>query len=230
MATLAQLATQVYQRLEEDPANPVFWSQYEVYNAVVEAMNEAALITGVVQTAQTATLTLPTNTNYVAMPQNAICLLRVVGPQPVKKTTLDGLDKINPGWEGQGGTSANPPVQTIQYWFPMGLDQFGIYPQLSAAQQVRIAYLSYPMQEPPFEYAGTETIPFQQEYLESLAQYAAHVLRLKESGQEFEESQTIYQEFLNTMRNMSAFVARHDSLVFTRTGGAAVRVVPVEVR
>ena len=43
MTTLAQLATEVYQRLKEDPSNPIFWTQYEAYNALVEAMDEAVL-------------------------------------------------------------------------------------------------------------------------------------------------------------------------------------------
>lgn len=230
MAILSQLVTQVLQRLEEDPANPVFWSIFEVENAVVEAMNEAALITGVVQTVQTATLTLPADATWISMPENAICLLRIVGANAVQKTEVFALDKLHPGWQTEGGSSANPPVLTITNWFPVGLDKFGIYPMLSADQQVKVTYLSYPMQTAPAEYTGNETIPFQQEYIESLTQYAAHVLRLKESGQEFQESQQVYQEFLATMRRLSAFVARHDSLVFTKTGGATVRVVPVEVR
>ena len=230
MTTLSQLAVQVFQRLEEDPANPVFWTTYEVYNALAEAMNEAALITGVVQTAQNAAVTLPANTNFVPMPANAIALLRMVGPNAVQKTELFTLDQIIPNWQNEGGASASPPVGQIKYWFPLGFDQFGIYPQLSAEQQVTVAYLSYPVQEAPLNYTGNELVPFQQEYQCALTQYAAHVLRLKESGQEFEQSQAEYQEFLNTMRELSVFVARHDSLVFTRSAGAAVRVLPVEVR
>lgn len=230
MSTLSQLTAQVFQRLEEDPAAPVFWTVPEVENALVEAMNEAALITGTVQVARSTPVTLPTDTNYVAMPTNAMALLRVVGANAVQKTEIYSLDQINPGWETEGGAAATPPVQAIQYWFPVGLSFFGIYPQLTVAQQVMVTYLAYPMTEAPASYTGTETIPFQQEYQESLCQYAAHVLRLKESGQEFEQSQTVYQEFLSTMRDLSAFMARHDSLVFTRTGGTAVRVVPVEVR
>lgn len=230
MSILNQLAAQVFQRLEEDPANPVFWTVYEVWNALVEAMNEAALICGTVQTAQTLPLTLPVNTNFVAMPAGAIALLRVVGANAVPKTEIFALDEMLPGWENAGGAAASPPVQTIQYWFPVGFDQFGVYPQLTVAQQVTVAYLSYPMQEAPASYTGNETTPFQQEYECALTQYAAHVLRLKESGQEFEQSQAEYQEFLSTMRNLSAFSARHDSLVFTRSAGVAVRVVPVEVR
>lgn len=47
---------------------------------------------------------------------------------------------------------------------------------------------------------------------------------------EFEASQQIYRNFLNTMRDLSVFQLRHDWLVFTRAAGAPVRVVPVTVR
>jgi hypothetical protein len=230
MSTLAESAVQVFQRLEEDPAAPVFWTQYEVYNALVEAMNEAALLTGVVQVAQSAPLVLPINTNYVAMPAGAVAMLRITGPSAVQKTEIFTLDQMMPGWELAGGADADPPIQQIQYWFPVGLDMFGIYPQLTAEQKVLITYLAYPVAESPSAYTGNETVPFQQEFQDGLESYAAHILRLKESGQEFQASQIVYQEFLDTMRALNVFQARHDSLVFTRAVGAPVRVVPVAVR
>lgn len=227
--TIANLAVQVYQRLEENPAAPVYWTQYEVYTALVEAMNEAALLTGVVQTVQSTTIDLPTDTNFVPMPTGAIALLRVVAAQAVQKTELFVLDQLIPSWETQGGAGANPAVQKIQYWFPLGLDQFGIYPKLTADQQVKVTYLSYPVAETR-PYTGAETVPFQVEFQDALQQYAAHILRMKEATAEFDESQAIYQQFLDTMRSLSVFQARHDSLVFSRSIGAPVRVVPVEVR
>lgn len=229
MTTIANLASQVYQRLEEDPANPIFWTQYEVYTALVEAMNEAALLTGVVQTVQPTALTLPINTTYITMPKGAIALLRMTGPFPIQKTEVFALDQMIPGWETVGGTTANPPVQQILYWFPVGLTKFGIYPQLSVPQNVLITFLAYPVAETR-PYSGAETVPFQQEFQDALQQYAGHILRTKEAGQEFEESQTIYQQFLDTMRSLNIFQARHDSLVFTQKVGAPVRVVSVEVR
>ena len=257
------------------------------------------------QVAQNATLTLPINTTYVAMPANAIALLRIQGPPAVQKTDIYSLDQMMPGWQNAGGTgmlvplattsrvsqittavsvaahgftvgqkvdiaavanntfnvggvtvltvpsptsftyanlgpdatstggdanpSATPPVQQIQYWFPVGVNQFGIYPQLTVPQQVSISYLAYPVTVSP-PYAGTETVPFQQEFIDGLQEYAAHVLRFKEAGYEFQASQTNYQEFLDTMRQLSVFQSRHDSLVFTKAVGAKVRVNPVEVR
>lgn len=230
MATINDIAVRVLQRLEESTTAPVFWNlQQEVYPIIVEAMNEAALLTGVVQVAQTATLTLPAGTNYVAMPQNAIAILRLAGPPAVKKTDVYTLDQLCPGWENEGGAGVNPAVQQIQYWFPLGVSQFGIYPKLTVPQKVKLVYLGYPVTVSP-PYTGLETVPFQTEFLDGLEEYVAHILRLKESGYEFQASQTNYQQFLTMMRDLNVFQARHDSLVFTTAAGARVRVNPVEVR
>lgn len=308
MTTMADIAGRVQQRLEEVVGPPgVFWDyQNEILPIIAEAMNEAALISGTVQVAQNATLTLPINTTYITLPANVIALLRIVSPpSAVQKTDLYSLDQMLPGWQTVGGTgmlvalvsvsrvslvttavtatahgyskgqkvdvggvlnntfngggftvmtvpsptsftyanagpnatstggntnsSSTPQIQQIQYWFPLGLNQFGVYPQLTVPQQVSISYLAYPVTVSP-PYTGTETVPFQQEFIDGLQEYAAHVLRFKEAGYEFQASQTNYQEFLDTMRQLAVFQSRHDSLVFTTAVGAKVRVNPVEVR
>lgn len=223
MTTTNTLALTVQQRLEE-PAGPgIFWSyENEILPAVVEAMNEASLLTGVVQTVQTAPITVPINTNFLTLPKNAIALIRVLAPAYLRKTSIFALDNLNRSWEADKGT-------LLQAWFPMGVTKWGVYPQLTAEQQVMVTYLAYPVPAGP-PYTGNETIPFQTEFHESLEQYAAHVLRLKEAGQDFEGSQGIYQDFLATMKTLDAFETRHDSLVFTKAVGASVRINPVEVR
>ncbi len=230
MTTIGQLAVQVLQKLEENITTPIFWDlQFEVFPILVEAMNDASLLTGTVQVSQSALLTIPANSTFITMPQNVVALLRIAGPTAVKKTDVYSLDQIMPGWEAMGGASANPPVQQIQYWFPVGLNQFGVFPQLTVPQNVQIDYLAYPVTVPT-PYTGNEPVPFQLEFQDALIDYAAHVLRLKESGYEFQASQAVYQDFLDTMRALTAFQSRHDSLVFNTATGARVRVNPVEVR
>lgn len=228
---MADIAVRVQQRLEEVVGPPgVFWDyQNEILPIIAEAMNEAALISGVIQAAQNVTFLLPADTTYVTMPPNAIALLRVQGPTVVQKTDLYSLDQMLPGWQNAGGSAADPKVQQIQFWFPLGVNQFGIYPKLSQPQQVKINYLTYPVTVSP-PYTGTEPVLFQQEFIDGLQEYVAHVLRLKEAGYEFQASQTNYQQFLDTMRSLTIFQARHDSLIFTQAMGVKVRANPVEVR
>lgn len=225
MDTISTLAYAVQSRLEEEPQGPpgIFWNyQNEVLPAVAEAMNEASLLTGVVQTVQTAPVTVPVNTTFLSLPKNAIALIRVTGPVYLRKTSVFSLDNLNRTWENDTGS-------LLQAWFPLGVTRFGVYPKLTAEQQVLVTYLAYPVTVAP-PYSGTEAVPFQLEFHESLEQYAAHVLRLKEAGQDFEASQGVYQEFLATMRTLDGFETRHDSLVFTKGVGSAVQVNPVEVR
>jgi len=231
VTTINDIAVRVQQRLEEETGPPgVFWKyQDEILPMIVEAMNEASLITGVVQVAQETPLTLPADTTYITMPTNAVCLLYIKGPLWVRKTDLYSLDQLIPGWENDGGTTATTPVTQITSWFPLGTNRFGIYPKLSAEQSVQIGYLAYPVTVAP-PYTGTEEVPFQQEFQDALEQYAAQALRLKEAGYEWQAGQTIYQEFLDTMRTLSVFQSRHDSLVFAGALGARMRVSPVEVR
>lgn len=223
--TISSLARSVQSRLEEEPQGPpgIFWNyQNEVLPAVVEAMNEASLLTGVVQTVQTAPITVPVNTTWLSLPKNAIALIRVTGPVYLRKTSVFALDKLNRTWQNDTGTA-------LKAWFPVGVTNWGVYPQLTAEQQVMVTYLAYPVTVAP-PYTGNETVPFQAEFHESLEQYAAHVLRLKEAGQDFEGSMGIYQAFLATMQTLDMFETRHDSLVFTKGVGAAVQVNPVMVR
>jgi hypothetical protein len=231
VSTISSIGQRVQQRLEEPVGPPgIFWNYTdEILPAVAEAMNEAALLTGVVQVVNTAYTTLPINTTYMPLPQNAIALLRVLGPYSVAKTTVFALDQMLPGWENEGGSAANPPVQQIQKWFPLGMTQWGIYPRLSVPQQVILTYLAYPVTVPR-PYTGNENVPFQQEFQDAFEDYAAHISRLKEASAEFQTSQSLYQSFLDTMRQLNVFQSRHDSLVFTKTLGTTVRVIPVEVR
>lgn len=109
----------------------------------------------------------------------------------------------------------------------MGLTQWGIFPKLSADQRVVLTYIAYPVAKAP-TYDGSEVLPFQDEYYQSIENYAAHVLRLKEAGQEFEVSQASYQEFLDSMQSLSRLQERRDNLVFSKTMGAALRTNVVE--
>jgi hypothetical protein len=217
-------------RLEEDPlTNGEFWKrQPEIYPLIVEAMNEAALITGYVQTVSQQ-FTIPASTNYVAMPKGWISILTIRGPQAVRKTEIYALDKLMPGWEGVGGASALPPVAQIQSWFPVGLTAFGVYPQLTVPQQVIITALAYPVIVAP-PYTGTEIVPFTTEYLDGIESYAASCARYKEAGLEMETASAEYQQFLTTMKELSGWMDRHDTLVFSRSVGSPVRINPTMVK
>lgn len=184
-------------------------------------MNEAALITGEPEVAQTTTLfTLAANTTLFTVPPAFIALLRIQTPNWLPKTSLWDLDRQTPGWESDYG-----PVPDS--WFPYGLTQFGIHPQLSQSVQVFLTGILLPVSSAR-PYTGAEVVPYQEEYFDGLEDYAAHICALKEGGEEFKSSAKLYDRFLATMTELSNFSYRKGSLRFTRTVGAPSAVTPVE--
>ena len=220
MATVSTIETDVQNQLEEQADDlGIFWSvQNEIRPAIVEAMNEATMATGEPQfRAGTSPLTISAGTifNPLALPNDAVALLRVEGPQslPIKKLTVWDLDRHYPGWEVATGPS---PLA----WFPFGLGQFGIYPNLTADVQIIISYVRLPVRTAaPWD--GTQVIPFQTEYQNGFKDAAQHFLQLKEGDPEFTQSFVAYNRFLASCERMSNFAYRKNSLRFTRTGGAS---------
>lgn len=220
MSTLASLAALVLNRIEETNP-PVFWNlQGEIYPFLVEAMNEAMMITGEPQIRQSVPFTLQPFQTIFNVPASMVALLRIQAPNWVDKTTLWDLDRNTPGWESDVGDA-------IDYWFPIGLTQFGIHPQLTQQANVFLTGVQVPVPTPR-PYAGTEPVPFQSEYFDDFEDYAAHICGLKEGGEEFMQSSKLYDRFLEGMTELSNFAWRKGSLRFTRTVGAPAAITPVE--
>lgn len=240
MPTLNDFLPDVLGRIEEsDP--PIFWNlQGEVFVKMVYSMFEAAVVTGNVQQSSivvnlTAGFTYfniqgPSN-GYNSggygsgtyggnlVPQGLIAPIRMKAPYPVRKTTLKSLDDLNPNWQ-----QAAPAAQ-IQAWFPVGVNLFGIYPQLSVDTEVVMDFLASPVNKYR-PYDGTETSPFQHEFNDLITKYSATMLRAKEGGAEAEEADVVYREYMETLKDLSLFQQRVDSLVFSRALGAKVGVNP----
>jgi hypothetical protein len=228
-STLATLATRVLQRLEENPASPEFWTlQGEIYPYLVDVQNEAMLISGEPQLRQTTPTSLVVNQTLQTMPAGAVCILRVesAGALSIHKTTVYDLDRFTPGWEN---VTAPASINYPQFWFPVGLTQWGIYPKLTIPAQVIISYLSIPITTGR-PYTGTEVCPFQTEYEEGFVQAAAHIARAKEGGKDFMESMTEYNDYLKKCQELSKFGTRKGSLRFSRSVGAPAEITPVRSR
>lgn len=211
MSTLNDLGGRVQDRLEEVRGPGQFWSlQNEVYVNLVEAMNEAMLLTGEPQIRPSSVTSLTQNSNLQPLPAGALAVIRVEGLNSVaiRKFYTCDLDRQYPAWENDTATS-------ISAWFPVGLTQWGVYPKLTVPQQVIVTYIGFPVTA-PLPYTGAENVPYQEEYCEGFVDYAAHVCRLKESGSEFQESMAEYDRFLGKMQDMTSFAKRKDRLRYTR--------------
>lgn len=212
--TVGAIAQGVSNRLEE--SDPAFWSiEGEIFPAIVEGMNEATLITGEPQVRPSEVFSVFPSTVFapLSMPAGAVALTRVEGSGnlQVKRCWMSDLDKHFPGWETAVGDEP-------KYWFPFGLTKFGIYPNLTVQVDLVISYVQIPVLTAP-PYNGGEPVPFQNEYMDGFADYAAHILRLKEATAEFDQSFAEYNRFLKKCESLSNFAYRKNSLRFSRSAG-----------
>jgi hypothetical protein len=128
-----------------------------------------------------------------------------------------------PGWENDVGGSVP------DFWFPIGLTQFGIHPQLTAPVSVIVSGIVEPVSTPR-PYTGNESVNFQNEFREAFVDYAAFTATLKEGTIEFRESIRVYDRFISRMQELGKFASRKGSLRFSRTLGAVASTNPVEIR
>jgi hypothetical protein len=228
MTTLSQLAANVFNRLEE--ANqPVFWNATnEVYPMIVEALSEAAVITGEPEVLITPAYTITPGQTWQAMPSNLIAVSRIEGPVgAIRKTSVKDLDFLQgKGWENDTDVSLGAQG-VLRFWFPIGLDQFGVYPVLETPVNVVIMGVGLPVAECR-PYTGNETVQFQAEYNEAFVRYAASVLRLKEGGPDFTQGLEDYNYFLTKMGELSGFGMRKNLMRFTRAVGHQAEVTRQE--
>jgi hypothetical protein len=220
VSTLNDLALEVYDRIEENRSAPTFWVPEEIYALLNEALNEAALITGEPEVRQISTFTLNPNETIFDVPTEAVALIRVQAPNWIEKTSVWELDRFVPGWESQTGS-------VPKAWFPIGLTQFGIYPQLQQPVNAALTYVGLPITSGP-SFTGGEFINYQQEFNEGFIDYAAHAAGLKQGGEEFIQSSKVYDRFLEKMMALSNFAWRKAQLRFTRTLGSPAALNPAE--
>jgi hypothetical protein len=225
MATLADLLPDVLGRIEENlptatPPGPIFVNLTgEVYPQMVYAMFEAALITGVVQLVNVPITLAANQTWFFNVPKGSIAPLRMRAPYAIRKASLAGLDMMIPNWQ-----QAAPGTQ-IQAWFPLGVNGFGIYPQMAVETQMVMDFIVSPTNQAR-PYDGSHVIPFQSEFTDLTTKYAAAALRSKEGGVEAETAATVYGEYMEDIKALSLFQNRLDALVFSGAYGGKVEMNP----
>lgn len=231
---LSDLLPDVLGRIEENVEDgPIFWSQVgEVYIEMVDGAFEASLVTGVVQTSQVS-ITLPANKTYFSLQASStgfdsdaalfekgiLAPIRMRQAWPIRKSSLKTLDDMYPAWQ-----KADPSTQLIA-WFPLGVSGFGIYPQFSVETTVTMDFITCPINTYR-PYTGNETLPFQDEFNDAFAKFAASMLRMKEGGAEAEEAASVQEQYLADIKSLSLFQTRVDSLILSAAFGGRGQVNP----
>jgi hypothetical protein len=218
--TVQQSADIALQRVE-DPAPGVFWSeQFEAFTAINEALCEATLLVARPVQIINQLYSLTPNTPWQTMPSGFLCITDIQGPSSLTwKWTLRDMDYVQSSW-GPDWENDVSSTQTFRAWFPLGFTMFGIWPSVPYTTNVTITGIQSPIQS-IWPFSGSQTVPLHDEFLQAIEKYAAHYLRIKESGAELQTSMALYQGFMEDMKRMTAIEDRRDPYIFTRGVGAA---------
>jgi len=219
--TVQQSAYLVEDRVEEVRGAPVFWSEsFEIFTAINEALCEATLLVGRPTQTVTQVMSIAPNTPWQTMPTGVLAITDIQGPaSQVWKWTLRDMDFLQSG-NGSDWENDVTPGQTIMRWGPLGFTKFFVWPCVPQAQNVTITGIQSPIQT-AWPFLGTQTINLHDEFVQAVEKYAAHYLRFKESGIEFQTAISLYDGFLADMKRMTAIEDRRDPYIFTRGVGAA---------
>src|SRR5271166_5079560 len=96
---ISTLAPNVLNRLEENVASPVFWKIHtEIYDFLVEALNDMILLLGRPMQAVGLPITLAPNTVWQTLPKGIFLITDLYGPQgTIRKSNLFSYDYVMPG-------------------------------------------------------------------------------------------------------------------------------------
>lgn len=226
MTTIATLASNVQYRLEE-PSSGLWWSLgLEVNSAVAEAMNDLMMLVGRPTQEVNVAFTLQPNTCFQAMPTGLFALTNIYGPDELRRVTLSDMDSAQASWTSDWQQDV---AQVAVRWFPIGFNMFGVHPAPIEPQNVTITGIQYPLTA-AWPYTGSETVPFEETYLQALEEYAAGYCRMKELGGEMQLGVGLYQEYLKVAQRMTMIQGLRDSLISTIGAGVAGRINPTTGR
>jgi hypothetical protein len=227
---IATLANNVLARLEEQPPTPIFWKlRTEIYDFLVEAMNDMILLLGRPTQVVSQPITLNPNSVWQNIPQGVFLISNLYGPQgEVRRTNLFAQDYVMPGrgtptWENE---TAPYPYR----WGSLGFNMFFVHPAPETAIQLTMTGIQYPVTQSTWPPTGAEIIPFHHELFVCAEMYATHVARLKELGAEMQEGMTLYEQYLSLMRRFTEIEDRRDPVLFSRVLGAQATVSPITKR
>jgi hypothetical protein len=230
MATtpISTLAQDALLRVEEFvPTAPVFWTNAEAYGAVVEAINDLILLVGRPTQYVTQIVNLVPNTPWQVMPAGVFCITDIVGmgTQVYKLTQFD-MDFLQTSW---GSGWENDVGSTIQQWWPLGFNLFGVHPCVDTSQSVTVTGIRVATTD-AWPYTGSELVPFEDSMFIALEEYAAHYLRFKEGGNEFFDSLALYKSYLAQAQRYTQIQDRRDPYIFDQNVGAPGKVSPTSAR
>jgi hypothetical protein len=120
------------------------------------------------------------------------------GNWALPRTSLYSLDFGNPGWQDDTFSPIAADSGGMFEWFPVGATQIGLHPADSVG--------GYPivvegLTNPTIPSSDGTSVDLDQANLERIIDYAQHIARFKQGGQEFASSMGLFENFLKTARS-----------------------------
>ncbi len=196
--TRAQLRTEIRNRL----GPTAFWRDDELNRLINEALHVWGLLTGFWRVRDTIPTTA--DTVFYSVPSTILSLLRIeYNGQAVSKSSLFDLDYGRINWEAERLSDGESVPVKVEGWAPVGLTLFAIWP----GDDVGSNNLTFDgMKKTPLPTADGDFIDLGDEELDFIEVYVQHVATFKESGAEFEASQTSFQQFLKGAASRNAIL------------------------
>lgn len=231
MATvpISTLANNIQSRIEEQAgSNGAWWSrELEIFSAVAEAMNDLMVLVGRPTQIVSTPFTLVANQCFQTVPKGVLAITDIQGATGnLYKINLYDFDYLQTYW-GSGWTQDVGP--RAKEWAPVGFNMFVVHPACSTPQTVNLTAIQYPITD-TWPYAGTETIPFHDEFFVALEEYGAFYCRFKELGLEFQEGLRLFQSYLNNAKRLTEIENLRDPLIFSSGFGGSQSANPTTMR
>ncbi len=189
--TVASLDQRVLDRLE---GNSVFYVQSERYNALNEALRALNLFVGFTQ----ATINVPGGSqigrHIYDQPAGILFPLAIAfNSRPLRKSTLPNLTTSHRLWASALSSGAGP----VQSWVALGIQKFLLFPA-DAVGGGTLAVTG--VVEPTTMVNSTDIVQCPDHFTDTLVDYAAHILQLKEGGNIFAESVAFFHDFQSQVK------------------------------
>lgn len=223
---ISQISPSVLSRVQDPTA--IFWNlNLEIYQSLLESINDLMLIIGRPTLTYNSQITLNPNSVWQPMPSGLLAITNIRSNNyTLWKTTLHEMDYDQASWGSDWELdTADSPLR----WGPIGLSYFFVHPAPTQQVQVNIAGVAYPNPTawPP---TGAETSPFHTEIEQALALYAESYLRLKQIGDDATEGDLLYQQYLAIAKRLTQLEDRRDPIIFSGAFGTPVAPSRVTMR
>lgn len=186
---LSELQARVYRRVED---NSLFYPEYQVTNAINEALQVLNLFTGYYQTTLQIGLSVA-NRFFYNIPNNMIFPMQVyIDQRMIYKSPLSDTCRMVTNFLRNDQLQDGSPL----YWVPIGIRLFVLTPaDTTGGRQLEVVGVV----EPPVLAASTDVAQLSDSWMELIEDYAFYTLVLTEGGKIFADASKLFQKFQKRM-------------------------------